>query len=117
MMQRRKLIVGAAALLAASMTLGLHVMMRTRYAPTPYDDVLDRLGNRDWAQKFGAQAMTPDFQADAAAARLRTLLVNGDLNTAATRDAGEGRLKEAAQWLVPESVALMAKLAAKVATP
>ena len=35
----------------------------------------------------------------------------------ATRDAGEGRLKEAAQWLVPESVALMAKLAAKVATP
>ena len=34
MMQRRKLIVGAAALLAAGMTLGLHVVMRKRYAPT-----------------------------------------------------------------------------------
>ena len=117
MMQRRAMVVGAAALMAAGMTLGLHFVTRKRYPATPYDDVLGHLRDRQWPQKFGAQAMTPDFKPDAAAARLRTLLGSGDLESAALRDAAEGRLSEAAQWLVPESVALTAKLAAKVATP
>lgn len=117
MMRRRGLMVGAGALMAAGMTLGLHVLLRKRYPPTPYDDVLGQLGDREWAEKFGAQAMTADFRADAAAARLRTLLGQGKLESAAVRDAQEGRLVEAAKWLVPESVALMAGLSAKVAAP
>jgi hypothetical protein len=115
MMQRRKLMIGAAALLATGMTLGLHVFSRKRYAPTPYDDVLGYLRDREWAQKFGTQAMTPDFKPDTAAARLRSLLGSGDLESAALRDAAQGRLSEPAQWLVPESVALLAMLAAKAA--
>jgi len=117
MMRRRGLVIGAGALLAAGVTLGLNLLLPKRYPPTPYDDVLRRLRNRDWAEKFGAQAMTADFRANAAAARLRTLLRQDDIETAALRDAQEGRLVEAAKWLVPESVALMTQLSAKVAAP
>jgi len=113
MIGRRGLMVGATALLVAGVTLGTHVITRRRYAPTPYDDVLNRLGAREAMAAFGAQAMTQDFAQDAAAARLRTLLGNDTLETAALRDAGEGRVVEAAKWVSPESVALMAMLAAR----
>jgi hypothetical protein len=112
--QRRGMIVGA-ALLAAGTTLGLNLLLRRKhYPPTPYDDVLGKLADRDWAEKFGAQTMTADFRAETAAARLRSLLGSGDLESAALREAQQGRLVEAAKWLVPESVALMAMLSAKV---
>ena len=117
-MRRRTLLLGGSALVVAaagaSWKFGL---LRKHYPPTPYDDVLGKLADRDWAETFGAQAMTADFRAETAAARLRTLLGSGDLESAALRDAQEGRLVEAAKWLAPESVALMAMLSAKVATP
>jgi len=115
MIGRRGLMVGAAALMAAGMTLGLHLVTRRRYPLTAHDDVLNRLGERETMAAFGALAMTPGFAPDAAAARLRTLLGGDDLETAALRDAAEGRVMEAANWLVPESMALMAMLAARAA--
>ena len=117
MIGRRGMMLGAAALLAGGMTLGLHVLTRRRYPPGPYDDVLNRLGSREAMAAFGALALktAPGFAPDTAAARLRTLLGNDNLETAALRDAGEGRVVEAANWLAPESVALMAMLAARAA--
>jgi hypothetical protein len=115
-MKRRALLLGSGAVLATAAGGVLAWKLRLfkpHYAPTPYDDVLNRLDDREWARRFGAQSMTNMPPADATAARLRTLLGNGTLQQAALRDAEEGRLAEAAGWVVPESVALMAALAAR----
>jgi hypothetical protein len=117
-MKRRMLLLGSGAVLATAAGGAAAWKFRLfgpHYPPTPYDDILDRLSNREWAQKFGAQALTtmPDFTPDAAAARLRTLLGNDTLEAAASKDAQAGRVTEAAKWLVPESVALISALAAR----
>ncbi len=118
-MRRRTLLLGgsAAVLAAAGGAAWQANLFGKHYAPTPYDDVLGRLRDRDAMQAFGALALksAPDFTPDAAAARLRILLASDSLETSALRDAAEGRVVEAANWLAPESMALMAMLAAKVA--
>jgi hypothetical protein len=116
-MKRRMLLLGSGAVLATAAGGAFAWKLRLfgpHYPPTPYDDVLNRLDDREWMRRFGVQAMKtmPEASADAAAARLRTLLGSGTLQQAALRDAEQGRLAEAAGWLVPESVALMAALAA-----
>jgi hypothetical protein len=116
-MKRRMLLLGSGAVLATAAggvaAWKLH-LFGPHYPPTPYDDVLNRLSDREWASKFGAQALStlPDFTPEKAAARLRGLLGNGTLEVAALRDAEAGRVTEAAKWLVPESVALIAALSA-----
>jgi hypothetical protein len=111
-MRRRTLLLGGSALAVAAAGGAAWTLKRfpQHYPPTPYDDVLGRLRDRAWAQKFGAQALTADFQPAAAATRLRALLGADSIQTAALRDAIEGRVVEAANWLLPESVALMAML-------
>ena len=116
-MKRRMLLLGSGAVLATAAGGAAAWKLRLfgpHYPPTPYDDVLNRLDAREWARQFGAQAIKtmPEASADATAARLRTLLGGGTLQQAAARDAEEGRVTEAAGWLVPESAALMALLAA-----
>ena len=115
-MKRRTLLLGGSALVAAAGAAWKLRLFGPHYAPTPYDDLLSRLDDREWARKFGAQILPamPDFTPASGAARLRTLLGNGSLETAAMRDIAAGRLVEAAKWLVPESVTLMAVLAARV---
>jgi hypothetical protein len=117
-MKRRAILLGGGAVLATAAGGAVAWKLRLfgpHYPPTPHDDVLNRLDDREWARKFGAQAIKtmPEASADATAARLRTLLGGGTLQQAAARDAGESRVTEAAGWLVPESVALMSALAAK----
>jgi hypothetical protein len=117
-MKRRTLLLGGTALAAAAAAGGAAWklrLFRKRYPPTPYDDVLARLMDREWAEKFGAQALRtmPDFAPAAAAARLRATLGTGSLEAAALREAQAGQLLEAGHWLVPESVALIAALAAR----
>ncbi len=116
-MKRRAFLLGGSALVAAAAggVAWQAGLFGKRYPPTPYDDVLGRLRDRDAMAAFGAQAMTADFAPDAAAARLRTLLGRDGLEASALRDASEGRVVEAAKWLAPESMALMAMLAARTA--
>jgi hypothetical protein len=114
-MRRRTLVAGLAALAAAVAggTAWKLRLFRKHYPPTPYDDVLARLDDREWAAKFGgtAQGALPRFTPAGAAAELRGLLRSGSLERAALADAQAGRLLEAGGWLVPRSVALMAALA------
>ncbi len=117
-MKRRAILLGGGAVLATAVGGAVAWKLRLfgpHYPPTPYDDVLNRLDDREWARKFGARAVKtmPEASADATAARLRSLLGSGTLQQAAARDAEESRLAEADGWLVPESVAQMAVLAAK----
>jgi hypothetical protein len=118
-MKRRALLLGSGAVLATAaggVAAWKLRLFKPHYPPTPYDDVLRRLDDREWARKFGAQALKtmPDFAPDEAAARLRALLGSSSLESAALGDAQAGRLVEAANWLVPESVALIAALSARV---
>ena len=117
MMRRRGLIAGAALLVAGGVALGWKKIFARHYPPTPYDDVLARLDDREWAARFGAtvRMAMPGFAPAAGAARLRTLLGQEGLAPAAARDLAAGRVVEAGGWIVPECVALIAALAASQA--
>jgi hypothetical protein len=115
---RRKIVAGMAG--GAAVVLGAALyrftgLFASRYPPTPYDDVLARLINREQAAKLGAAALRgmPGFSAARAAARLRAAFGAGGLSVAATIDVVNGRIMEANGWLLPQSVALLAALAAK----
>lgn len=114
-MKRRTLVTGVIAA-GATLTAGLYRftdLFVKHYPPTPYDDVLSRISDRDPAARFGrAVRAAPD--APALAARLRTL--PADVTTAAQADIAANRLAEVDGWLVPESVMLLAALAAQTHT-
>jgi hypothetical protein len=113
-MRRRTVIAGVAAAGAAAVA-GLyrftHVFAR-HYAPTPYDDLLGQLVDREEAAKLGAK-MAGSANAATLASQLRATMHNG-LAAAAVADARAGRVQELDGWLLPDSVALLSVLAAKV---
>ena len=112
-MNRRALLAGLAAA-GAVVAAGLYRftdMFGKHYPSTPYDDLLTQLADREQAAKLGAAVRgTPDAQA--LAVRLRAGML-GDLAAAAEADIAAGRLMEVEGWLLPQSVALLAALAAK----
>jgi len=115
-MKRRSLLAGLGVLVAAAAAGGTAWklrLFRKRYPPGPYDDVLGKLDDREWAAKFGETARTalPRFTPADAAATLRPRLAHDSLQAVALREAEAGRLVEADGWLAPESVALIAALA------
>ena len=113
-MRRRSLIAGVAAA-GAAVAAGLYRftdLLVKHYAPTPYDDVLAALTDREQAAKFGASVPgMPD--ANALAVELRASLRPGGLGAAARSDAAAGRVLEVDGWVVPQSVVLISALAAK----
>jgi pyruvate/2-oxoacid:ferredoxin oxidoreductase alpha subunit len=112
-MKRRTLIGGVAAA-SAGIAAGLYRftdLFVKHYPPTPYDDVLAKLTDRGEAAKLGAHVATPDNAAQLAA-RLRQT-VPGRAQTAAEADIGASRMTEADGWLLPQTVALLAALAAR----
>ncbi|HKY19323.1 MAG TPA: hypothetical protein VJL82_10360 [Rhizomicrobium sp.] len=112
-MKRRTILAGMAAA-GAAVAAGLYRftdLIVTHYAPTPYDDVLAHLVDRAQAARIGTMVKgAPD--APQLAARLRANLTD-DVAAAAKSDVAAGRLIEADGWLLPQSVALLAALAAK----
>jgi len=112
---RRTLIAGVAAA-GAAVAAGLYRftdLLVKHYAPTPYDDVLAALADREQAVRFGVWVGgAPD--AKTLAEKLRPLLKSVGLNAAAKADAMAGRVIEVDGWVVPQSVALLSALAAKV---
>jgi hypothetical protein len=114
-MKRRTLIAGTAGV-GAAMAAGLYRftdLFVKHYPPTPYDDVLAALVDREEAARLGAlvgNAPAPDVLA----ARLRDSLKPNGLAGAVRADIAAGRLAEVGGWVVPESVAQLSALAAKV---
>jgi hypothetical protein len=118
-MKRRTMIGGAALLAVAGAGYEAHKLLARHYPPTPYDDVLGQLIDRDAAARLGqatAPAL-PGFAPAAAAARLRQLLGHHGLKVAAAADAQSARTVEAGGWILPESVALLSALAFRVQAP
>jgi len=116
--KRRTIIAGLGAA-GTAMAAGLYRftdIFVKHYPPTPYDDVL-ALIDREQAAKLGAAALKamPDFDAAKAAVKLRAARDAGGLYyTPAAQDADMHYMIEVDGWVVPESVALIAALAAKL---
>jgi hypothetical protein len=112
---RRNVIAGAVAA-SAAVAAGLYRftnLFAKHYAPTPYDDVLVRLVDREQAVRLGAKVTGP-LDLNSLAARLRLRLKANDLAAAAADDVAGGRLQEVDGWVLPQSVALLSALASRV---
>jgi len=113
---KRRTLIGAVAAAGAAVAAGLYRftdLFVKHYPPTPYDDVLAALVDREEAARLGA--LVSDAAApDVLAARLRTALKPNGLAGAVGSDIAAGRLTEVEGWVVPQSVALLSALAAKV---
>lgn len=114
-MRRRE---AAAAIVAAgvAVTAGLYRftdLFVKHYPPTPYDDLLVRLTDRQQAARLGAKVPGP-FDLTAQTARLRASLHNRDLAAAVNADLAAGHMVEVAGWVLPQTVVLLSALAAKV---
>ena len=99
---------------AAALLLGVagveyrHIFGRW-YAPTPYDDLLHQIVDREAAARLGKSLARADVPA--LAGKLRQ--PGFSLSRRARGDASAGRVVEAGGWIVPETVALYASLAAE----
>jgi len=115
MSRRQVVIAGGAAAVAAFAIVEGHHLWKARYAPSPYDDLLLKLDDRDADAQIGEAVLAdlPDFDAKAVAAKLRTQLSRGALSDAVAADAAAGRITEANGWVLPESLAMLCALAAK----
>jgi hypothetical protein len=111
---RRLTIGGLGAALLAGAVWTLHPFRKT-YPPTPYDDLLAQLTDRQAAAKLGTAVVKsrPELKPAGLAAQLRR--PGQTLKARAARDAAESRLIEAQGWVLPESVGLYAALAAAFA--
>ena len=115
---RRNLLLGVgAAAVVAGVGYEATRVLRKRYAPSPYDDLLAKLDDRDGSAQIGEAVLAEvdDFDAKAVAAQLRAKLAQASLADMATADAAAERLLEAHGWVLPQSLALLCALAAKAA--
>lgn len=116
---RRNALIGAAiAVVLAGGAIETTRLLAKRHAPSPYDDLLAKLDDRDADAQIG-EAVLADlgpFDANAAAAGLRPKLAQTGLLTAVQQDAAGGRLLEAQGWVLPETLGLLCALAAKAAS-
>ena len=82
------------------------------YPPTPYDDVLAQVVDREHAAQLGRKVA--GFDVESGATALRKQLAGTTLEAAALSDLAANRMTEIDGWLVPQVVARISALAAKV---
>jgi hypothetical protein len=118
-LSRRTLLAGGVAAVAlgaaALVAWQAPALLSPRYAPTPFDDLLSRLPDRDNARRLGAAVLAgqKSFDARATAARLRTRIGDSSLGDTVTADLNQGRLAEIHGWVLPETLTSLCALAAK----
>jgi hypothetical protein len=112
---RRGAITGGVTVAALASAVGAYKLrlFGRHYRATPYDDLLDQIVDRAPASALGKAVIKirPDFNAETVAVRLRQSSFT--LRTRAQNDASAGRMMEVDGWVVPQSVALYAALAAR----
>lgn len=118
LLTRRNILIGAGgAVVLAGGAFEATRLMGNRHAPTPFDDLLNRLEDRDSSIEIGKSVLAEgeEFDAKTVAATLRARLGKATLAQAAVEDSAANRLLEAGGWVLPESVALLCALAARAA--
>jgi hypothetical protein len=116
-MKRRGFLLGTAVAVVAAASGAaawrLH-LFGPYYPPTPYDDLLHQITDRVPATVFG-QAALKTMPGANAASLARALRGQGAFAALAASDPAKGRVTEVSGWVVPESVARYAALAAMFA--
>jgi hypothetical protein len=97
--------------------VGGRLLLRKRYAPTPYDDLIGLVEDRDAAAQIGETVLAEvdDFEPVGMAEDLRTRIAGHPLAKVLPEDASDGRVVEAGGWVLPETLGLICALAAKAA--
>ncbi len=116
LLTRRNILIGAGgAVVVAGGVFEASRLLRKRYAPSAYDDLLKHLEDRDQAIAIGEAVLaeTGAFDTKAVADKLRARLAHGSWEQVTGEDAAAGRILEAHGWVLPESLALLCALAAK----
>ena len=112
---RRNIVAGLAAAVVAVMAGAVWKfhLLGPHYTPTPYDDLLNQIADRAPAMIFGRAALKamPGMSPSLLAAQLRR--DGRKLSARATAEPGAAQIVEVAGWVVPQSVALYAALAAQ----
>ncbi|HEY1631160.1 MAG TPA: hypothetical protein VGF56_07580 [Rhizomicrobium sp.] len=115
---RRPFLAGLFALLGLSVVGGTvyeaaHILRR-RYPPTAFDDLLDQIPDRDSAVKVGewSLAHTNAFDVSGVAQILRKGIGKQSLPDVLGAEAAQGRLTEISGWLMPTTLTLLCELAA-----
>lgn len=87
-----------------------------RYPRTPYDDLLYKLADRESAKALGAQVLANDKQFDSAATAsiLRPRLKHKELADVLEAEIRAGAVTELRGWVIPQTLAQLCALAAKV---
>jgi hypothetical protein len=113
---RRVVVIGVATVAAAGVAaVEGPKLLKPRHAPSPYDDLLDRLDDRDAAAQIGEAVLAgrTGFDAAKVAEKLRKKLRFRRLSRVNAEDAAAYRVVEANGWILPETLALLCALAAK----
>lgn len=80
--------------------------------PSPYDDLIAKLGNREAGARFGSAVLERPQDRPSLAAQLRQRLQRETLSDLSRQELSEGRVAEVGGWIVPRSLALLCGLAA-----
>lgn len=86
------------------------------YPRTPYDDLLDKLADREGAKALGAQVLAggKSFDPATTAEALRPRLKGKALADVLENDIRTGAVTELRGWVIPQTLADLCALAAKV---
>jgi len=124
---RRRVVIAGVVAAGAAVAGGLYRftdLFVKHYAPTPYDDVLVALQDREQAAKVGKALVTnlphggyPGLSAENIAKELRRRLTGHDLRDVALADVAAGKTVEMDGWVLPLTVALLSTLAFRALPP
>jgi hypothetical protein len=106
---------GAGVLAAAALGYEAVRLLAPRHPPSPFDDLLALLSDRDAAAQVGLAYLSehPHFDSANAVHLLRKEIRAQPLASVLQADIAQARLVEAGHWLMPETLALLSALAAK----
>lgn len=117
---RRPLLIGLGALLGAgAVGAGLYeggVFGPRFHSSKSYDDLLSRLDDRETANQVGNAVLgeAETFEIPRIAHELRKRIANRPLPAVLAQDLAEDRVVETKGWVLPETLALLCGLSAKL---
>jgi hypothetical protein len=113
--RRGAIAASAGALIVATGGYEVFRALHKRYKPTPYDDLLSGLSDREAARQLGAAFLSvhSDFTPTVAARVLRQRVAGRGLSATLDDEIARGELTEAGQWIVPQTLAGLCALAAR----
>jgi hypothetical protein len=101
--------------LAAVLAVEAPRLFGARYRPTPFDDLLSQLPDRENAKVLGSAVLAKLklFNAETAAAQLRARMKTASLGEAMKGDLRTRQLAEIHGWVLPQTLTTLCAIAAK----